>query len=702
MSKEEALKYEQAQYPLIKQQLEENHKEVLRLYEIAWKSWDRDPENHDGAPSGIMEMYEELIRNYNRNQDSPYFARIIFQEDGNEEVTDVYIGKIGYVDLKTTKLVDWRAPIADLYYNSALGRASYQTSAFYDNLLVDSKQNIEGTLSLKRQIRIDNNKVIDLFDFQNMVSSDEFLKPYLTESADNRLKNIVSTIQQEQNEIIRFPLNKNTIVQGVAGSGKTTVALHRLSFLMYNYKKYIKSKDFMIISPNQVFMSYISNLLIDLDADEAYSYSLENIFKEYTKIRWDVQAKHEQYEKLEDKKNNTDYLRFKGSKEFIEIIDRYLDDINRNIYYKDLIIDGVKVLNKEKMFEYHQKSKLKWIYPSFDAWVGKVVYDLKINTELTDEIEKNLKEQDIPFAKRLEIMRILQRGGLSRYLRRFMPTGLTPMKLYVALIKNIEKYTDYKWNHTLKKETLENLKNEKISYEDMFPLIYLQYKLEDIREYDNIKHVFIDEAQDNSYFCYFILRKIFPNAYFSIFGDLAQGLYSYQAIDDWKEIEPLFDEVNQLPLNKSYRTSIEIMDEANKTLEKLHMTKASNVIRHGEEVERRVGNPREVILQEIGEMREKGYKTIAVICKDKAEIAKASVLLSECNLQILDEKNSNYDELQVVLLTVQTAKGLEFDGVIIFDEDSYDENIKLDLKQLFVAKTRALHKLYLNKRVMEH
>ena len=126
------------------------------------------------------------------------------------------------------------------------------------------------------------------------------------------------------------------------------------------------------------------------------------------------------------------------------------------------------------------------------------------------------------------------------------------------------------------------------------------------------------------------------------------------------------------------------------------MTKASNVVRHGEAVERRRGVPRDVVLQEIKEMREKGYKTIAVICKDKRELARASLLLSDCNLQILDEKNSNYDELQVVLLTVQTAKGLEFDGVIIFDEDSFDDSEKLDLKQLFVAKTRALHKLYLN------
>lgn len=696
MSKEEALKYEQEQYPIIKRQLEDNHKEVLRLYEIAWKSWDRDPENHDGAPSGIMEMYEELIRNYNRNQDAPYFARIIFQEDDSDEVTDVYIGKIGYVDLKSTKLIDWRAPIADLYYNAPLGKASYETSMFYENPLIDSKKRIDGTLSLKRQIRIEDNKVLELYDFQNTVSTDEFLKPYLTESADNRLKNIVSTIQQEQNEIIRFPLNKNTIVQGVAGSGKTTVALHRLSYLMYNYKKYIKAKDFMIISPNQVFMSYISNLLIDLDADQAYSYSLENIFKEYTKIRWNVLAKHEQYEKLEERRVNSDYLRFKGSKEFIKVIDSYLEDVYKHIFCKDLKIEGIKVLGKEQMYDYFKAVRLKWLYPSFDAWVGKVVFDMKINTELTDKIDQNLKEEDVPFATRLFIMRTLQRQGLSKYLRKFMPSGLTPLKLYVDLLKHIEKYTNYKWSVTLKKETLENLNRGVISYEDMFPLIYLQYKLEDIREYDNIKHVFIDEAQDNSYFAYYILRQIFPNAYFSIFGDLAQGLYSYQSIDNWNEIADIFENSSQLPLNKSYRTSIEIMEEANKTLEKLGMTKASNVVRHGEAVERRRGVPRDVVLQEIKEMREKGYKTIAVICKDKRELARASLLLSDCNLQILDEKNSNYDELQVVLLTVQTAKGLEFDGVIIFDEDSFDDSEKLDLKQLFVAKTRALHKLYLN------
>lgn len=688
MSKEKSLLYEQQRYPLIKEQLKENHKEVLRLYEIAWKSWDRDPENHDGAPSGIMEMYEELIRNYNRNQDSPYFARIIFKEDGADELTDVYIGKVGYVKLKDSKLLDWRAPISDLYYNSALGNASY--------VVPGEGEEVKGTLSLKRQIKIDDNKVSEIYDFENTVSSDEFLKPYLTESADNRLKNIVSTIQKEQNEIIRLPLYTNSVIQGVAGSGKTTVALHRLSYLMYNYRKVIKPKQFMVISPNQIFMSYISSLLVDLDADQAYSYSMEGIFKEYTKIDFPVLAKHHQFEKLYDRKIRPDYLKFKSSQKFIEIINNYFEDLAKKVYYKDLVIDGIKVLDKQKMYDYYKAVKMKKFYPTFDAWVNKVVFDMKINTPLIEEIEEELKAKEVPFSKRLDILRILQRQGLSKILRKFLPS-MSILQIYKNLIKNLEKYTDYEWAKTLKFETLHNLEKKVISYEDMFPLIYIQSKLEDIREYDSIRQVFIDEAQDISYFGYYVLKEIFPNACFSIFGDLAQGLYSYQSIDSWEEIMSLFENTKYLPLNKSYRTSIEIMEEANTTLKKLSMAPANNVIRHGEPVERREGDLREVIKKEITDLKNLGLKTIAIIVKDKEELAKASNLLADIQLKIIDENNSNYDEDQVLLLTVQTSKGLEFDGVIIFNENSYDENKKIDLRQLFVAKTRALHKLFINK-----
>lgn len=689
MSKEDALLEERERYPLIKEKLKENQKEILRLYEIAWKSWDRDPENHDGAPSGIMEMYEEIIRNYNRHQNSPYFARIIFKEEGSEEKTDVYIGKIGYVDLKDSKLIDWRAPISDLYYNAPLGIAEYKAPL--------ETESIRGELSLKRQIKIDNNFVEAIYDFENAVSSDEFLKPYLTTSADNRLKNIVSTIQQEQNQIIRWELNKNIVVQGVAGSGKTTVALHRLSYLMYNYRKFIKPKEFMIISPNKVFKSYISSLLVDLDADQAYSYDLEGIFREYTSVNWKILAKHEQYEKLMERKISPDYLKFKSEKGFIELIDKFLENLAKRIFYKDLIIDGVKVIDKEKMFSYYQDVKMKKLLPTFDAWVKKVVFDLQINNQFVGEIDESLKQQDVPFGKRINILRTLQRGGLSKHLRNFLKEKLLAEKLYTKFINEIDEYSNYKWIKTLKLQTLENLNNKTISYEDMFPIMYIQSKLYDIREYDSIKHVFIDEAQDISYFGYYVVKELFPNAYFSIFGDLAQGLYSYQSIDRWEEVDEILKSVDLIPLTKSYRTSIEIMQNANLTLNLLGMESANNVIRHGEDVEVVIGQPRQTVKEELNNLKEKGYKTIAVICKDKEELSKASNLFMDFEMSLLDENNNNYDNDKPLLMTVQTAKGLEFDSVIIFNENSYNKNIPLDLKQLYVAKTRALHKLYINK-----
>lgn len=677
---------EKRKYPIIKDNLKGYKEKIVNLYEIAWKSWDRDPENHDGAPSGIMEMYEEILRNLEKNKGAPYFARIVFQEDGDEKKTDVYIGKIGHVNLGDTDLIDWRAPISDLYYNAPLGQTSY----------ISNGEEIKGTLDLKRQIKIDNDEVTTIYDFENTVSSDEFLKPYLTQSADNRLKNIVSTIQAEQNQIIRLPIYTNTVVQGVAGSGKTTVALHRLSYLMYTYKDFAKAKDFLIISPNSVFMSYISSLLVDLDADQAYSYNLEGIYKEITENKWKILNKHEQYEKLILKKVSPVYLKFKSSKEFAQIIDKYIEDYSKKIFRRDLVIDGVKVLDKDIMYNYYKQVKLKFLQPSFDAWVRKVVFDLQINTTLQEQIEQRLKDEDVPFKTRLNIMRIITRSGLHKYLRAFKPGNINPIKLYAELIKDIDKYCDKPFNKILKHETLLNLKEQIISYEDMFPIMYISLQINDIQNFDTIKHVFIDEAQDISYLGYLVLRKAFPYAYFSIFGDLAQGLYSYQSIDDWTEIEPLFEQTFNLPLNKSYRTSIEIMEEANKTLKELGMTEATNVIRHGDPVEFKQGDLHQLVKEELNEMS-RNFKTVAIICKDKEELSEATRSLQDIKVKILDENNSDYKEDETLLLTVQTAKGLEFDFVIIYNENSYDHKNKLDLKQLFVAKTRALHKLVINK-----
>ncbi len=244
------IKEEQEKYKRIKSDLVEYRKSLDEAKTAISKFSDNE------TALTMTTIYDRMIYLYEKNKHRPYFAKIVFQKDGEKEKTFAYIGRIGFANLNQDDIIiDWRAPISELYYNSKPGRAEY---------FVDGEK-ISGTLDTKRQISFENGEIVQVYDLDGSISSDEFLQPYLSDESNQRLKNIVATIQEEQDKIIRFPLNKNIIVQGVAGSGKTTVALHRLSYLIYNNSKTIKPKNYYIISPSAVFKSYITGLLEDLE-----------------------------------------------------------------------------------------------------------------------------------------------------------------------------------------------------------------------------------------------------------------------------------------------------------------------------------------------------------------------------------------------------------------------------------------------------
>ena len=242
----------------------------------------------------------------------------------------------------------------------------------------------------------------------------------------------------------------------------------------------------------------------------------------------------------------------------------------------------------------------------------------------------------------------------------------------------------------MQKYTLDNLKKKVITYDDYAGILYMVARFIELPYYDKLKCVFIDEAQDLSELMFLALRKVFRNANFSIFGDIAQGIYSYQSIGAWSDIEKLFEDSKYLLLNRSYRTSVEIMVEANKELARLGVEQANNVVRHGEEVQF-TDNKLETIKGIVQECLPK-YKSVAIICKDTAELEIAKEKLADLGLMVLGENNKYYDGQDKLLMTVHTAKGLEFDAVIVYDNNSYSDS-SIDLKQLYVAKTRALHKL---------
>lgn len=621
-----------------------------------------------------------------RHEKDPYFAKLIFTDTNDNEEFMGYIGRVSVGDIQTKndeKIVDWRAPIADLYYNGRVGNSSY--------VALNKEYNVD--LKLKRQIVFKNGEVSSIYDFEDKISNDEFLTPFLTQSADNRLKSIVSTIQEEQNKIIRLPISKNMVVQGVAGSGKTTVALHRLSYLIYNYKKYANADEFLIISPNEIFMSYISSILVDLEADKSNSFSLNKVFEFACGTEFKLLNKHTKYEMLQNKKISTDYLSYKSSKEFAMCIDKFVLDYLNNIINKPLIVKGVKILDALDVLPYFKNNIDLNLNTLILNASRKIALELEINEDLQLKAFSNVNKSDSTLTKKYEIKRLIESGNFG-YVKNNYNTNFKLFNIYKEFISNIEKYSDYKELDILKKQTLNDLKNKTLAYEDMSCLLYLYSKLTNIPYFEKLKCVFIDEAQDLSYLMFLALRKLFKNATFSIFGDIAQGIYSYESINSWDEILDVVGNCELMYLDRSYRTSIEIMQEANKTLQKLNFKPANNVVRHGEEVEFNKDCNLELIKNQLKVLNEK-YNNTAIICKDGKDLEKATEMLSSLNLIVLDENNLSYNQNQNTILTVQTAKGLEFDSVIIFNEQSYLDN-SLDLKLLYVAKTRALHKLIIN------
>lgn len=627
----------------------------------------------------MTRVYNRQIYLYERNKCKPYFAKIIFE--GSDETTIAYIGRIGFADLNDDDIiVDWRAPISELYYNSKLGHTQF----FVDNKAV------KGELTLKRQIEFKNGKIIGAYNVDNQLSSDEFLLPYLTGSADNRLKSIVATIQEEQDKIIRIPINKNIIVQGVAGCGKTTVALHRLSYLIYNHREVYKPENYYIISPNSLFKNYISNLLEDLDADLAKSSTINSIVKNIIGDEYKLTEKHIQYEYLKNKNINTNYLKFKTSKSFLNLLNNFICEYQKKLFYKDLVVDGIKILDSSIMYDLYLNCKNLSIEENLEIWIDKVNHLIKTSSNIYSHLNELLKVKAINFKQKLDLEHRLQKG-LTKELRSFFDKNINIIDLYISFCKNLKQKSSDKLIDTLIDQTLSNLNDKKLSEDDLGAILYLYARIKHDSNNEHINHVLIDEAQDLSYMEFLGLRNLFPNATFSIFGDLAQSLYQYQTIDSWNEIFEIFNNAELIQLKKSYRTTIEITEDANQTLKALGLSTADNVIRHGKPVQYVEVEENSVISNlnsQISNFVNDGLSSVAIICKDDKEVN-----YLQRHLQSLSV-NTN-PNIKLEIMSCMQIKGLEFEGAIIYNLNSYNDSA-LDQKQLYVAKTRALHSLIIN------
>ena len=649
------------------------------------------------------------IRNLKTSVNKPYFARIDFTSDEDGKVSTVYIGKNGVIKNTDIIVTDWRAPISSLYYDAEIGRCSFEAP----------NGTISGNMSLKRQFEIELGELQEYFDV-DLVSNDELLQKYLNSNNDARLKSIVSTIQKEQNDVIRKKIFDNIIIQGVAGSGKTTVALHRIAYLVYNYMKTIKQNQYLVIGPNPVFLKYIKSVLPDLDVSSVEQCTFEQFAQMYIDENISVNSSDKKVIDNIEGKNNSDVDKFKCSIKYKKMIDKFLKIYFYSITSKSLMLGNFEVIPQNIMREIFEGTEevyskdlnnkieitidrlCKYIENNYDFITSRYNnYSFELFKNVQTDEEKN-KMRNMFSKDRAELSKNC-RSILRKY---FNKSKVSTIKLYKLFISSINDYDIYNYNNIseLKRKTQKNIKNNSYDFEDLSALIYIKTALGLNKNYERIKHTVIDEAQDLGEFNFYVLKESLPASTFSIFGDLAQSIYDYRGINNWNEVnEVMFSGNGEIVnFNKSYRTTAEIMESADDVLDSIGLSRSDMVVRHGNPVQvseiEDANNIPEYIAEKICEYKEKGYKTIAVISKTDllSNYINKALKMFGINIPNVTANDDLIDEkFRVCTISNQLAKGLEFDAVILnnANEEIYSSNSSLDMKLLYVALTRALHEL---------
>lgn len=691
----------------------------------------------------LYDITHKNLKKYSEAYVQPYFGRIDFREY-KRDVETFYVGKFGLGDLENgdEKVIDWRAPIADLYYSGTEGDAYY----------VAPMGIISGELKLKRKFLIKNSKLLDAFDEginEIMIKGsnengsalmDEYLKINLEESVSSKLKDVVATIQKEQNEIIRADKNKPLIVQGSAGSGKTTVALHRLAYLLYKHKDKINGEDILVIAPNKLFLDYISEVLPDLGVDNVRQKTYEEIACEFLQLKGKVYNKDKKLSEIlessisKDEKLVIDSSKLKGSNEFKSIIDKYIKYLEvADSEIEDIKVDNYVLFEKEeiKRLFINDMSKLPLNKRKEEI---KRYFSLKLNDKINSILEKidftyeysiartkKTMEDSIERRKRLtEIyderdvkkadIKVRAKKEFDNYFVQWK--GIDTRELYMDLFNNSEVLEEV-IGDTISKELIlfikkylnENYENNVIDSDDLPIMLYLKIMIEGISDKYRFKHIVIDEAQDYSIFQLIAIQNMAVNNSFTIVGDVGQGIYYYKGIDSWESvIEEVFqEEVPYVQLTQSYRSTIEIIEFANNVLKKQHnnLKPAVPVLRHGKKPEiisfntgKEFSERLDLIVAEVESM---GKKNVAVIGKTYEECKKIKEHLkkhSNYKWEIIKDTDKSL-KLEKIIIPSYMTKGLEFDCSVIYNcnNDIYSDR-ELDKKILYVALTRALHLEY--------
>lgn len=667
---------------------------------------------------------QKQLNTLRRLEQSPYFGRIDFHEEG-EEPEPIYVGIASLIDHSNENFLiyDWRAPISSLYYDYGLGPAAYDTPG---------DDRIKGNIELKRQFIIRFAILKGLFD-TGVTIGDELLQEVLGNNANTQMKSIVATIQREQNQIIRNEGRKYLVVQGVAGSGKTSAALQRVAYLLYRYRETLQAEQIMLFSPNPMFNSYVHNVLPELGEENMQQSTLQQYIHLRLGRQYKVEDPFEQIEYMLSTSNGQDLnlrkegIRFKASNEFKGIIDDFISDLSeegmifKNIKFRGKILIPATLIH-EKFYSLDKTISIPNRMTILNEWLRKELKRLariERTKEWVIETMQFLEKEDY-----LEVYKKVQKNRpaytfddysqeeniIAKEIvnKQFKPI-LVKVKRYefidhLAMYKRLFADTEKKvkffpstWRGICEL-TIKRLNQREIPYEDAVPFLYFQDLLEGRKSNTAIRHIFIDEAQDYSPFQFAYIKQLFPYSYMTILGDMNQAIYLHTMNSPTLLSEELYDqkETEHIVLKRSYRSTRQIVEFTRE------------LVAGGEEIEpfnregdkpifTQVYSPTELtmaIVEKIKHLTAKGHKTVALICKTAKESADAyQAIQDQVNVKLIRKETLSYEE-GILVIPSYLAKGIEFDAVILYNVSKDVYHNEDERKLFYTACTRAMHELH--------
>jgi len=593
-------------------------------------------------------MKQDYFKKLYKIKDNPYFASVVF-EDEEKKRYSVYLGLTYLKDDDYGNIIyDWRSPICSLFYDFEVGPCAYAAPG----------GPVKGQMLRKRQYKIENRRLISAFD-NSMNIDDELLQEVLAQDSNDKMKNIVNTIQQEQNNVIRNVRDKTLIVSGIAGSGKTSVALHRIAFLLYKIPN-LTSNDVLIFSPNQIFTEYISNVLPELGEDNTlqttFNDYLSSSITEFREVESFMTFLSRYYiERVDD----FDLVRYKQSDGIINDINLYIEDYVRKArMISDFTENHIYTVYKEEVNDMlHNRYSTLPFFERVD----------EIALKLSEANYKGSSKKKATYRKL-----IMENSSFSKDYK----------DIYIGFFSS--DYCKIRMND----EQIRKFNNGKvIGYDDALLFTYMKGLLEGFPYERDIKQVVIDEAQDYSYLQYLIISKIFRNSNFTILGDVNQTINPYYKYESLDILANIFKQSKCISLTKTYRSSPEIIEFTNKILGLNHVS----AIRRTEKTPLIHRTDPEKLLDDIEYLRKK-YKSVAVITRESNTAIKLyEDLKDKLPISILNSQSEEFNK-ELVIIPAYLAKGLEFDSVIVYS-DGESKYLKNEKNLLYVACTRAQHEL---------